>query len=117
MSWYVFNVFRLVEDCKTRRDYSLMLLLQIICSSLHRSSQYPDSFFEGLITIEVLLVENQNYIVDFERAVFRVTPWIMTSNSQKPLKVFAVKLTDQNGIVLNNNFLNDLSSACVNDPS
>ena len=77
------------------------------------ANQFPDSFFEGLITLEILVFEHDRYAVDIEKIIFRVAPWIMTPNTQRPLKVFAVRLTDSNGKTTNQRFLDDLRSACA----
>ena len=76
------------------------------------ANQFPDSFFEGLITLEIRVVEN-NRAVDFEQIIFRVAPWIMTPNTQRPLKVFTVRLTDSSKNTTNQRFLDDLRHACA----
>ena len=77
------------------------------------ANQFPDSFFEGLITLEILVVKNNQYTVDFEQIIFRVAPWIMTPNTQRPLKVFTVRLTDSSKNTTNQRFLDDLRNACA----
>ncbi|OEB84842.1 hypothetical protein BBM86_05860 [Vibrio parahaemolyticus] len=77
------------------------------------STQLPDAFFEGLITLELFLLKENRSIVEHKEVVFRVAPWIMTPNTQAPIKVFTVRITDSAGQVTNQQFLNDLEYGCT----
>ena len=70
--------------------------------------EYPGSYFEGLITVELLLINDQSVIAS-DSVVFRVAPWIMTPNTLKPKMVFACRIIS--GENDNERFLSDLSNA------
>jgi protein-arginine deiminase len=55
--------------------------------------QYPDVGFTGLITVDLLLTEDDEPI-SASRAVFRVAPWIMPSNVQRPRRVFMCEMRE-----------------------
>jgi protein-arginine deiminase len=55
--------------------------------------QYPDAGFSGLITVDLLLTEDDEPIASF-RVIFRVAPWIMASNLRPPKRVFMCEIQD-----------------------
>ena len=69
--------------------------------------EFPDGLFEGLITIELLLMVN-GIPMAIDRVVYRVAPWIMTPNTLPPVEVYACEMITRNP---NQNFLSDLKSA------
>ncbi|ODS22627.1 hypothetical protein AB835_13195 [Candidatus Endobugula sertula] len=77
------------------------------------ANQLPNAYFDGLITLEIQIVNHDTKVIkEAEQVVFRVAPWIMTPNTQRPLKVFTVRLTDEHGHETNGKFLSDLLRAC-----
>uniref|UniRef100_A0A8B9HGN8 Peptidyl arginine deiminase, type II n=1 Tax=Astyanax mexicanus TaxID=7994 RepID=A0A8B9HGN8_ASTMX len=61
--------------------------------------RFPDKDFEGLVTINLSLLEPN--AKDFpetpiftDKVVFRVSPWIMTPNTLKPVEVFVCSTSD-----------------------
>lgn len=51
--------------------------------------QFPDTEFSGLVYVKVKLQRTQDLADIFlETVVFRVAPWIMTPNTQKPMEVY-----------------------------
>ncbi|XP_069467234.1 protein-arginine deiminase type-3-like isoform X2 [Ambystoma mexicanum] len=69
---------------------------------------FPDAGFSGLVSIGVTLmdssVENIPEVPIFTRnVIFRMTPWIMTPNTLKPVEVFVCSTAD------NNTFLGELT--------
>ncbi|XP_073512252.1 protein-arginine deiminase type-1-like [Phyllobates terribilis] len=50
--------------------------------------QFPDADFSGLIYIDLLFKKEDESQIFSERVVFRMAPWIMTPNTQKPLEVY-----------------------------
>jgi protein-arginine deiminase len=55
--------------------------------------QYPDVGFTGLITLHLVLTEDGEPISSTS-VVFRVAPWIMPSNLQRPRRVFMCEIAD-----------------------
>ncbi|XP_073426372.1 protein-arginine deiminase type-1-like isoform X2 [Dendrobates tinctorius] len=49
--------------------------------------QFPDADFSGLVYIDLIFQKDESQIFS-ERVVFRMAPWIMTPNTQKPLEVY-----------------------------
>ena len=66
--------------------------------------EYPGDFFEGLITLQLLMKFGDETIAS-DRAVYRVAPWMMTPNTLIPAEVYACEMAD------NQDFLSDLKSA------
>lgn len=82
-------------------------------SLLVEAREIPGPGFEGLITLEAVVLDSATQrVLDIDYVVFRVAPWIMTPNTQAPVRVFAVELTDRAGETTNGAFLQGLSSAC-----
>ncbi|TFH89611.1 protein-arginine deiminase family protein [Vibrio ouci] len=73
--------------------------------------EYPSENFEGLITLELLLVKGQ-FVMSIDAAVFRVAPWIMTPNTLPPERVFACRIVDEGSS--NEKFLEGLTKALNN---
>ena len=74
--------------------------------------EFPGPFFEGLITVELQLVEEilgEKLVHANERAVFRVAPWVMTPNHLQVKKVFTCDMSDTD--YPNPKFLADLGAA------
>jgi protein-arginine deiminase len=71
--------------------------------------QYPGSFFEGLITIEVHLRHN-GVVIGTDQVVFRVAPWIMTPNTLPVEKVYTCEISED-FFNPNTNFLKQLREA------
>jgi protein-arginine deiminase len=71
--------------------------------------EYPGSFFEGLLTIELhLRVRGQP--IGTDRAVMRVAPWIMTPNTLPVEHVYTCDMSDSEAP--NDAFLSGLREAC-----
>ncbi len=68
--------------------------------------EFPNAFFEGLITIELLLIVN-GMIWATDRVVYRVTPWIMTPNTLPPVEVYTCEILAE-GSNPNKKFLSEL---------
>lgn len=73
--------------------------------------EYPNSNFEGLITLELLLIQGRSIIAS-DTVVYRVAPWIMTPNTLPPERVFTCRII--NGENTNDKFLEGLSGALNN---
>ncbi|MCK6263778.1 hypothetical protein KP803_10890 [Vibrio sp. ZSDE26] len=73
--------------------------------------EYPSASFEGLITLELLLVKGQN-VVSNDSVVYRVAPWIMTPNTRPPERVFTCRIV--NGDNTNEKFIEGLTEALDN---
>ena len=71
--------------------------------------EFPNSFFEGLITIEAGLFENNSFN-SFDKVVYRTAPWIMTPNTLEAEEVFVCKITAEDESV-NDKFIDGLKSA------
>ena len=71
--------------------------------------EFPGPFFEGLITIEVGLFDNNSF-KSFDKIVYRTAPWIMTPNTQQAEEVYVCKITSEDESV-NDKFIEDLKSA------
>ncbi len=71
--------------------------------------EFPNAYFEGFIDIEVGTTTNKVF-TSFDRITFRVAPWIMTPNTQKPLEVFACEI-ESGGDGVNDLFLEGLKKA------
>ncbi|KAJ8391162.1 hypothetical protein AAFF_G00095910 [Aldrovandia affinis] len=61
--------------------------------------RFPDKDFDGLVTINLSLLEPTGEgfpetPIFTDKVVFRVAPWIMTPNTQKPLEVFVCSTKD-----------------------
>ncbi|XP_040271394.1 protein-arginine deiminase type-1-like [Bufo bufo] len=55
--------------------------------------EFPDGDFPGLVYIDLVFQKNSDKSKIFtEKVVFRVAPWIMTPNTQKPLEVFVCNI-------------------------
>ncbi|KAM4016584.1 LOW QUALITY PROTEIN: protein-arginine deiminase type-1-like [Anomaloglossus baeobatrachus] len=50
--------------------------------------QFPDADFSGLVHIDLIFQKEDGSQIFSERVVFRMAPWIMTPNTQKPLEVY-----------------------------
>ena len=77
--------------------------------------EFPGPFFEGLITIELQLVEEVpggSVVRASERVVFRVAPWVMTPNHLPVKKVYVCDMAGSN--YPNPNFLAELKKALNN---
>ncbi len=70
--------------------------------------EFPNAYFEGLITIEVGIYGNGIFKA-YDKVVFRVAPWIMTPNTLPAIEVFACKIESENEGV-NNHFLEVLKN-------
>lgn len=70
--------------------------------------EYPGANFEGLITIELLLVKARS-VISSDSAVFRVSPWIMTPNTLAPLRAFTCRIVS--GENTNDSFIKGLQGA------
>ncbi len=57
--------------------------------------QYPDMGFTGFVTVDLLLTEDDEPIAA-SRIIFRVAPWIMPSNLQRPRRVFMCEMRGEN---------------------
>jgi len=78
------------------------------------SNQIPGEGFEGLITVEFFFLKDGKYLwnpSEAKKIIFRVAPWIMTPNTQRALKVFTVKVVNDNATE-NSKFLEGLKAAC-----
>jgi protein-arginine deiminase len=75
--------------------------------------EYPGPNFEGLITLELLLVKGRSVITS-DTVVYRVAPWIMTPNTLPPERVFTCRIVD--GENTNEKFIEELTEA-LNDIS
>ncbi len=76
---------------------------------LIEAHEYPGPFFEGLLTVELLLgVEGR--LVARDRVVLRVSPWIMTPNTLPVERVYACDVTTDSAP--NSEFLAGLEEAC-----
>jgi len=73
--------------------------------------EYPGANFEGLITLEILLVKEQS-VISRDSVVYRVAPWIMTPNTLPPVRVFTCRIV--NGENTNEKFLEGLTEALGN---
>ncbi|MEO1431479.1 MAG: protein-arginine deiminase family protein [Cyanobacteria bacterium J06633_8] len=71
--------------------------------------EFPGADFEGLINIELLLLDN-GVPMATDKVIYRVAPWIMTPNTLPPIKVYACEIL-QEGANPNQEFLSDLRSA------
>jgi protein-arginine deiminase len=76
---------------------------------------YPDSNFEGLISIELHLrkIEEgipEGILLKSDRVVFRVAPWIMTPNTLPVKKVYVSQV--DNDQAENKKFIEDLQKEC-----
>lgn len=72
--------------------------------------QFPHGAFEGLITIELQLVEEipgGAHVQAAERAVMRVAPWVMTPNDLAPRLVYVCDVSTST--IPNAKFLRDIS--------
>lgn len=72
---------------------------------------FPDPFFDGLITLELHLRRSGEIPATTDTVVFRVAPWIMTPNTLPVEEVFTcvIPSTEEGE---NSKFLEGLSSAC-----
>ncbi|MDH5327915.1 MAG: protein-arginine deiminase family protein [Gammaproteobacteria bacterium] len=70
--------------------------------------EYPGANFEGLITLELLLVQGRSVLAT-DSMVFRVAPWIMTPNTLAAERVFTCRIAD--GGNSNERFLHGLATA------
>lgn len=70
--------------------------------------EYPGPNFEGLITLELMLVRGRSVLYS-DTVVYRVAPWIMTPNTLPPERVFACRIV--NGENTNEKFLEGLSES------
>ena len=74
--------------------------------------EFPGSFFEGLITVELMVFRPETgMIYEQDRVVFRAAPWVMTPNHLPAAKVYACKMVNPSGQVTNQAFLTDLGNA------
>jgi protein-arginine deiminase len=73
--------------------------------------EYPGPNFEGLITIELMLVRGKA-VLSNDTVVYRVAPWIMTPNTLPPERVFTCRIV--NGENSNEKFLEQLSKSLAN---
>ena len=74
--------------------------------------EFPGPFFEGLITVELQLVQETpggSLVYANERVVFRVAPWVMTPHHLPATKVYACDMAGTNAP--NPKFLADLRQA------
>lgn len=83
---------------KKRYEYTQVLGKQILSYEVKRDNldeitfyveglEFPDVGFSGLVHID-LVFQKDNDKVFTEQVVFRVAPWIMTPNTQKPIEVY-----------------------------
>lgn len=70
--------------------------------------EYAGPNFDGLITIELLLVNGRS-VISNDSVVFRVAPWIMTPNTLPPERVFTCRIVD--GQNTNEKFLEGLQES------
>ncbi|CAN2387993.1 deiminase [Pristimantis euphronides] len=55
--------------------------------------KFPDADFSGLVYVDLTFQkENNGSKIFSERVVFKVAPWIMTPNTQKPLEVYVCNI-------------------------
>nr|XP_014425051.1 protein-arginine deiminase type-3-like isoform X1 [Pelodiscus sinensis] len=65
---------------------------------------FPDADFSGLVSFHVTLLDTPTESLPetpifTDTVVFRVAPWIMTPNTQRPLEVFVCSLSDNADVV------------------
>ncbi|KAF6345268.1 peptidyl arginine deiminase 1 [Rhinolophus ferrumequinum] len=73
---------------------------------------FPDADFLGLVSLSVSLVDMGNLPEEVplftDTVVFRMSPWIMTPNTQPPLELYVCSVLDRHGS--NEKFLKDISA-------
>jgi protein-arginine deiminase len=81
-----------------------------------RPLQMPDSGFRGLVELTAhqqrQTADGPVATGDVDRAVVRVSPWIMTPNTCEPVRVYAVRIPEGN-VGANAQFMAELADACA----
>ncbi|KAM5270263.1 protein-arginine deiminase type-1 isoform 1-T1 [Hipposideros larvatus] len=76
---------------------------------------FPDADFLGLVSLSVSLVDVGNLPEEVtlftDTVAFRMSPWIMTPNTQRPLELYVCSVVDSNGS--NEKFLRDISDLAL----
>jgi hypothetical protein len=102
-----------LEECLKEKQDKCMETCMMECRK-----QYPDSYFEGLISIELHLrkVEkgiHNGILLASDRVVFRVAPWIMTPNTLPVKEVYVSNIPEsENEENTNKKFVAALQKEC-----
>jgi len=108
-------IFKNLFPSKKTRDISLSEELSPNGETLWvEAHEFPGPYFEGLITVELQLrqaVEGKpERVLDSDRVVYRVAPWIMIPNTMPVEKVYTCEIKE--GKYTNNEFIKKLKEIC-----